>query len=247
MRPAKVVALVFGVLGLLVGAALIAGATSILTADRDDGYFTSEAYRFDRQTVAVTSEDLDVLTDAPSWLADWLTDPVSIRFQATAGFDSLFMGIAPTSDVSGYLAGVAHDEVTDIDIDNSVIVDVTYETHLGTEIPPQPGTVGFWTTSVEGIGIRTLDWSLETGNWTVVLMNSDASPGVVADVTLGAKIDNLIGFAWIGMAFGVISVLGGGYLTYRGARPEPGRGVREDEFAPPPAAPAPPVSTGSSR
>jgi hypothetical protein len=63
-----------------------------------------------------------------------------------------------------------------------------------------------------------LDWSLETGNWSVVVMNADASAGIDATLVFGAKISNLILLAWIGLALGVLFVAGGGYLLYRGFR-----------------------------
>lgn len=141
MTGPKILALVFGVLGVLVGATLLAGATTILTEDRDeDGFFVSDEHTFERSSHAILSEDVDILTDAPSWVIDRLTDPVDLRIQGTdAGGAGLFIGIAATADVETYLSGVAHDEVTSLDIDDGSIANVEYVIHEGTQFPTTPG------------------------------------------------------------------------------------------------------------
>jgi hypothetical protein len=217
MTGGRIFAIVVGVLGVLVGAAAIAATISILVEDRDaDDFFISSEQRFERSSFAIASEDVDVLTDAPGWLTDWLVDPVDLRVRGASGDDgAIFFGIADSGDRDAYLAGVNYDEVTSIDFEGA---DITYRTHEGTTVPSPPGTEGIWVASVEGTGEQTLDWSLETGNWSVVVMNADASAGIDATLVFGAKISNLILLAWIGLALGVLFVAGGGYLLYRGFR-----------------------------
>jgi hypothetical protein len=221
MSGRKIVAIVFGVLGVLVGAAMISGSITILTEDRDaDDFYVTEVYTFERPSPAIVYEDVDILSDAPSWLTDRLFDPVDVRIQGTSiGGGGLFIGIAATTDVNQYLSEVPYDEVTSLDIDGSTIASVKYLRHQGTAVVPvAPGSAAFWATSTEGAGQQTLDWSLESGNWNVVVMNADASAGVTADVIFGARISNLVVTAWIAMLIGLVSVLGGGYLVYRGFR-----------------------------
>ena len=217
MTGGRIVAIVVGVLGVLLGAAAIAATISILVEDRDaDDFFISSEQRFERSSFAIASEDVDVLTDAPGWLTDWLVDPVDVRVRGASGDDgAVFFGIADSGDRDAYLAGVNYDEVTSIDFGGD---DITYRTHEGTAVPSLPGAEGIWVASVEGTGEQTLDWSLETGNWSVVVMNADASAGIDATLVFGAKISNLILLAWIGLALGVLFVAGGGYLLYRGFR-----------------------------
>ena len=77
MTSKRVLAAVFGVLGVLVGAGLFAGAVWLLFEDRDDdGFYASEAFRFERSSNAIVSGDFDQLTEVPSWFADVVTDPV---------------------------------------------------------------------------------------------------------------------------------------------------------------------------
>jgi hypothetical protein len=215
----KVVSIVFGALGVLVGAASISGSLSILIDDRDaDDFFISDEQAIARSSFAVTSGDVDVLTDAPGWLADWLTNPVDVRVRgASSDGGAIFFGIAESSDLEAYLAGVNHDEVTSLDFEGA---DIRYGAHQGNDIPTAPGLEGFWVASVEGPGEQVLDWSLQTGNWSLAVMNADASAGIDATLVFGATISNFVLMAWIGFGFGVFSLLGGGYLLYRGLRRE---------------------------
>ncbi len=73
--------------GLLVGAAARAGSLSILTDERDaDGFFVSHEQHLVRPpSFAIVSEDVDALTEAPGWLADWLTNPVDVRVKDASG------------------------------------------------------------------------------------------------------------------------------------------------------------------
>ncbi len=76
----RILRIVSGVLALLVGAVFVAGAIAGFSEDRDaDDFFVSDGHRFVRSSFAVTSEGVDVLGDAPGWVADRLTDPVDIR------------------------------------------------------------------------------------------------------------------------------------------------------------------------
>ena len=214
MKAGRIVAVV---LLVLVGAAIIAGSISILADERDaDDFFVSHEQSLERPSFAVASEDVDVLTDAPGWLADWLTDPVDIRVRG--GSDDggqVFFGIGATSDVEAYLEATNYDEVTSIDFKGA---DIRYRSVSGSSAPSTPGTQGFWVASVEGPGEQTLDWSLETGNWSLVVMNADASAGIDVTVVFGAQISNFVLLMWLGLGLGILAVLWAAFLTYRGLR-----------------------------
>ena len=220
MRVRRIFAVVFGVLGFLVGVALIVGAVWLLNEDRDDDdFYASEPYRFERSSHAIVSGDFDLLTEMPSWFADLVADPVDLRVEGVgASGESLFIGIAPTAEVDRYLSGVAHDEVKGLDLDGRSITNVDYAAREGTVAPTAPGSEGFWEVSTEGVGPQTLEWPLESGSWSAVVMNADGSAGVNADLAFGARISNIVAIAWSVIAFGVFSVFGGGYLVYRGLR-----------------------------
>lgn len=220
MSFGKIMAVVLGALGVLAGVALVGAAVTVLAEDRDDdGFYVTDEYRFDRSSHAIVSEDLDLLTDAPGWVIDLLADPVDLRLEGTSGAGGgLFVGIAPTADVAEYLSGVAHDEVTNLDIDDSTVFNVEYQSHDGTTTPAPPANQSFWSVSSEGGGSQSLVWPMESGNWTVVMMNTDGSAGVDAEVVFGAKISNIRTVAWSVLGFGLVSLLGAGFLLYLGFR-----------------------------
>ncbi len=214
----RTLAVLFGALGFLVGAALIAGAVWLFNEDRDaDDFYATDGHRFERSSYAIVSGDFDQLTEVPSWLADLLTDPVDIRIEGL-GDEPIFIGIAPTEDVDRYLSGVAHGEVDGFDVDNRSISSVEYAGRAGTRAPTSPGGEGFWVVSTEGVGPQTIEWSIERGSWTAVVMNADASAGVSADLSFGARISNIVAIAWGVLAFGGFSVIAGAYMFLRGVR-----------------------------
>jgi len=210
----RVVRVVFGVLGLLVGAAAITGAVLTLDEDRDtDGFFISDGHRLERSSFAITSEGVEILVNAPGWVADRLTDPVDVRISGSSNDGSnLFLGIGATDDVEAYLTGVAYDEVDSIEFEGA---DIDYRSHGGTSIPATPGTESLWVTSVEGAGVQTLDWSIEQGEWTVVVMNADGSADVDASLVFGARLSNFVVVAWGVFGFGAVLILVGLLLVFR--------------------------------
>ncbi|MGI9594617.1 MAG: efflux RND transporter permease subunit [Acidimicrobiales bacterium] len=206
---------------MLAGAVVTAGAIWLLIEDRDDDdFYAAETVALERPSNAIVSGDLDILTEMPSWLAELLADPVDARVQGVAE-QSLFIGIAPTADVDRYLSGVAHHEVANVDLDGRSITDFDYLSREGSTSPGPPGAEQFWETWTEGASPQTIEWSLESGNWTVVIMNADGSAGVDAEVEFAARISNIGSIAWSSLAFGVISLIGGAYLVRRGSRRPP--------------------------
>lgn len=212
----KVFAVLSGLLVLLIAAALIAGGFAILNADQDaDDFFVSETNRLERTSFAITG-DSDVIDEAPTWFVDWFTDVVDLRIAGTSSTGGeLFMGIATTADVEAYLAGVAYDEVIKLDMDP---FEVDFRSTEGTSTPAVPGEQGFWVASVEGPGSQNLDWSIESGTWSVVVMNADATSAVSTDVAFGVKVDNIATFMWIGFGAGLVLGLLGLAAVFGGIR-----------------------------
>src|SRR5205823_1449994 len=125
----------------------------------------------------------------------------------------VFVGIGPRGAVDRYLAGVAHDDLTDIDVSP---FRAKYHRVTGEAQPEPPTTQSFWVAKATGEGTRTLTGGVKDGRWSVVVMNADADPGVAADVSIGAKTNLLLAigigllvlFAILGAAATVMLVLG---------------------------------------
>jgi hypothetical protein len=163
------------------------GAT-LAVADRvgrdAQGFLTSPTRTFTTDTFAITSGDLQVhtgATDTSGWWPDRVLGDVEVVASSTPG-ERLFLGIARTRDVAGYLDGVRHARVLEVR-DGTPVYD---ETTGGRPSTP-PGEQTIWAASDTGARAR-LTWPVEDGDWTVVLMSADATAPVEADVRAGAEL-----------------------------------------------------------
>jgi hypothetical protein len=167
-------------------------------------------------TSALVSDELDVGTDGPDWL---FHDGrlASVRVTAT-GTEPVFVGIARTAQVDAYLDGVGHDEITDFELDP---FSVTKARHQGAETPAPPADQPIWAESAHGTGAQTIAWPVQQGDWAVVVMNADGSPGVATEVSVGAKVGFVL---WLGiglLAGGGLLAIGAGALIFVAARTRP--------------------------
>ena len=208
-RTGPVVALIGGSIGAFLAFLLIAAASALLWASdykTDDGYYTTSSHTYSSPTRALTTDSLDV-NGVPSWLntSDRL-GRIRIDPTTSASGKPAFIGIAHTRDVDAYLEQVAHDEITDLDLDPFTLDTAR---RAGEARPAMPAAQTFWAaSSTDG---RTLDWKVREGEWTVVMMNADASPGVSVDAKAGAKVpfigDLALWLAIPGAILGALSLL----------------------------------------
>lgn len=217
MTGRTIIAVVVGIVGVLIGAALIVGAATVLTVDRDaDGFVITETYAFQSPSRAMVFDDVEPFADVPAGLAGWITEPTDIRLRgARADGGSLFMGIAATADLGRYLTAVAYDEVTGVEFDGSSIADVESRLHDGAIGPMTAGIQDIWVAWTEGNGPQTLDWAVESGEWSVLVMNADRIAGLEVGLALGAQNSNTLVLTWLAIAAGLLFVVGGGYLVSR--------------------------------
>ena len=236
MGAKRILLLVFGSLLALVGlAAAIGGGTALIaygTGRDSDGYFTTSTQRFQTVSRALVSEEVDLGSESDAAGPVSLGDLANVRVRAEgAGGRAVFVGIGPRSQVTAYLDGVAYDEVTNVDYDP---FKATYAAHRGLRTPAPPAQQDFWAARASGPGQQTLNWDLQGGTWSLVVMNADAAPVVAADIQLGVKIKILLPLG-IGLLVGGLIVLGIGVtMIVFGARGG-GRGPPPATAAPPPA------------
>ena len=239
MSAGRIVLIVLGVIGVVLGLALMASGGFLLWADRtqrDDGYLTTPRERFETPTYALTRSRLDVDTHGEGWILNenWF-GKVRIRAASPAG-TTLFVGIGPQADVARYLGDVAHANVQDVDFDP---FRATYLSVSGGAPRGPPTAQTFWAASASGVGTQTLTWKMRDGDWSVVLMNADGSRGVTADVDLGAKLSFLL-WVGIGLLIGGAFVVGGSAgLAVLAARRPPTGAVPAPASPGPDASPAP--------
>ncbi len=130
----------------------------------------------------------------------------------------VFVGIGPTADVARYLDGVAVGRWrTEADSGGRQRVGVV-DTPGGAP-SGKPADQPFWAASATGTGTQALVWSPQPGDWTVVVMNADATRPVDADLTVGAQVPVLGATAGAALGTGLGLLVVGLLLILLGARP----------------------------
>jgi Domain of unknown function (DUF4389) len=209
----RVVLLIVGIMAVLVAAGLLAGGGWLLWLDRtqrdSSGYLSTGSEQVASTGYALASESFEIDSDFPDWFAsDDVFGKVRIRAEATDGGD-VFVGIGRTEDVERYLAGVAHDEISDFEVDPFRVDQHAVE---GTGAPPSPpGEQSFWDASAEGSGEQTVLWRVESGDWSAVVMHADGSQGVDVNLSLGARVAVILWVA-IGLLIAGVLALAAGIL-----------------------------------
>jgi hypothetical protein len=219
MTARKTTILVVGSLATIAGLGLgIAGGALVWAhnTQRDaGGYYSTSAERLGTGSFALTSEKVDLGYDASDYR--WVPGgPTTVRMQATsASTTPVFVGIGPAADVDRYLAGAAHAEITDFEVDpfRPELRDIP-----GTTRPATPTSQSFWAASSHGAGTQTVTWPAQSGDWKVVVMNADGAPGVAVDVSVGGKTGVL---QPLGLGMGAVAIVllaGGAGLLVAGSR-----------------------------
>ena len=186
----------------------------------EHGYLTTDAQQFEAGTRALTTENLDIDLDGAETLMDH-EDFGEVRLAVESRTDKpVFVGIARTSDVSEYLSGVARTEITDVNTGPFDVDSIDYEAndHAGSERPAAPAKSHIWVASEQGSGSQTLNWDVDHGDWSVVVMNADGSRGVDADISAGAKVPYLEELGWTLAGTGAFALAFGIALIALGAR-----------------------------
>ena len=218
MNGKRIALVVTGALASIFAAGLLAIGGLALLGDSQkdsDGYLSTNTHQFETGTRALATENLDVdLGDAD--LVAQTDDLGKARVQVDSrGENPVFVGIARTSDVENYLAGVSHSTLTDV---QTSPFEAEYDDHAGDRRPVAPGDSHIWAASEQGSGKQTLNWDVEDGDWSVVVMNADGSTGVDADISTGAELPFLDELGWTAIGSGSFALIVGVALLVMGIR-----------------------------
>jgi hypothetical protein len=218
MKKSSIALVVGGALASLFAAGILAVGGLALWGDSQkdsDGYLSTDTHQFEAGTRALATENLDIDLDGAGWVLDD-SDLGKVRLEADSNDGKpLFVGIARTGDVDDYLRGVAHTTLTDVDTSP---FEASYDDHRGDRSPAAPAASGIWAASQHGSGKQTLNWEIEDGDWSVVVMNADGSAGVDADISTGAKVPFLDELGWSAIGSGSFVLIVGVALMVMGIR-----------------------------
>ena len=233
-RGARIVLLVSAALASVAAVgALGLGALALWGESEKDerGYLSTNSQSFAAGTHAIATESLDMDLDGAEELVDSTSlGDVRLDVESQSG-KPLFVGIARTDQVSSYLSDVSHTILTDVDFDP---FEAFYSRQAGERSPAAPGGERIWAASAQGAGPQTLTWEVEDGDWSIVVMNADGSPGVQADISAGAKLPYLTEIGWSALGGGAILLLTAATLVVFAVRPprDRSRQIRTTGLAP---------------
>ncbi len=229
-RPARTGLIVVAAIMMVIGVSAAIGGGVLLIAFGRDGAINSGAHPVSTPTSAVIT-DIASISNA-SELADVMGTP-SVRL--TANGDNTFIGIALASDIDRYLAGVAVDQATDLELDPYVLT-LSHRDGTATATPPAEQT--FWVASAAGPNVTDLTWNLRDGDYRAVMMNADGTAGIDTQLSLGFRLPGLYPLSLALLIGGFVLLVGGLPVLIAGL---PRRGRSEPPTGPPVA--SPPVQT----
>ena len=214
MRTGRVIMGIFGAIFALLAIALLIGGGALLWAYQTqrgpDGFFNTSMFWVSSDGHAVVTSAADMGTHPGDW---WpMDEDLTVRLRArTAGGEEIFLGIASERDLEGYLDDVARDEVDGFRDDPHTFSDLRTTFRAGGVPPALPGDQTFWIASVQGDGEQILDWDLEPGVWSAVIMNADGSAPVAVSVSVGGRAPILypisLGLLAAGLLFAAVASL----------------------------------------
>jgi len=232
MGAAKVLVAIVGVLIILGALPLLFGGGFLLWAhyglSDGAGFITTGTVDIDRDSYAIVTEPAEIEID-PSGLW-WSGKLVTLRVEGSSADPEkgIFIGIASESDLDTYLENVEYDEVTELTV---FPYDITYTTIYGNSSPSPPAAQSFWEAQAWGTGTQSLQWNIESGTYSLVLMNDDGSDGVDLEVAFGIKVPLIFGVG-IGLLVGGLFLLALGIVIVALA-------LRRPESLRPPQTPGP--------
>jgi hypothetical protein len=147
---------------------------------------------------------------------------VEVDATVRAGDSGAFVGVGRAADVDRYLAGADVDLVTDFEVSPFRL---STQHQPGTAVLSAPGSQSFWVARAEArSGTARLSWPVQDGDYRVVLMNADGSPGLDVDGRFAVVLPSAFGISMTVLATGLgLALLGLVLLTLGLTAPRPPR------------------------
>jgi hypothetical protein len=215
----KVILLVLGGVLMLCGLGAVVPGAVLTRLTGGDGTIDTGYHAIGSATPALVSptekiNESDLPTSGPG--------AATITVTARNADQPVFLGVGPAAAVDDFLAGVAYDEVREF---QARPYQVRTSRHSGGAFADPPGEESFWLASATGTN-PTLDWKVRNGDYRLVLMNADGSPGAAADAQIGVQVSGLHGLGIGVMIAGAVATLAGLGLVLWGIatpshRPQP--------------------------
>jgi hypothetical protein len=212
----RVVLIALGVVLFVIGALAAIAGGALMALFGSNNTLSSGLQRVSTPTRALVSP-ADSIEGASG--AQTVVGNVRLRITAMpigAG-QQLFLGIGPASAVDHYLSRVSYDVATNVTVSP---FHLTLARHLGTATPPPPGSESFWVAKASG-NHPVLTWTVTSGSYRVVVMNTDASAPVAFAGALDLTIPHLFAIGIGLLVGGIVLMLIAIVLIVLGVRARP--------------------------
>jgi hypothetical protein len=149
-----------------------------------------------------------------------LTGQPTLRITATPiqGTARVFVGIGRAADVNRYLAGLATEQVTNLDVDPYMI---TGALHDGRANAVAPTSQRFWVAQANSTHAAEINWKIRDGQYRVVIMNANGQRALATTTQIGITIPNIAAYSLAALALGLLIAGGGTTLLIRTNRQHP--------------------------
>jgi hypothetical protein len=213
--PGRIIALVVAAILALVGfGVLVAGGAAIVldqTQRDSSGYLMTSTEPYSTPTHALVSAGYRGGTAGDWFVGRDLLGTVKIRATSKR---PIFIGIGPETALNTYLAGVAHARGHSLAAGSA-----DFHTYPGGAPATPPTAQRFWSARATGPGTQTVTWNPQAGNWRIVLMNANGSSQVSSDVSIGARLPDLLVIGIAAVGIGLVLLLISGATIYLAVRP----------------------------
>ncbi|MBO0907289.1 DUF4389 domain-containing protein [Arthrobacter sunyaminii] len=213
MRTGRIVMFVIGCLLMLIGLGLAVGAAAVgifNAGQGDDRYLSVPEEVYEVDSYALIVPDLEV----NGVRSDDQVATLLVQGEPTQSGQELFIGIGPSDEVDRYLLDVQYSELQEVDFRP---FRAEYEEVNGTRAPAPPVEQGFWAAASSGTGEQSLEWNLDEGDWSAVVMNADGSRPVSAELQVGARSELLQPVTWILLISSIVFLVAGIALVVIGS------------------------------
>lgn len=206
------------VAGVVAGLALAACSLGLVCAGAFAAWARAEGTYIDLGAHGTYSTHQYALaTDSTDWRTTLLGWAGSVRLEVAPEADQpIFVGVAPTDAVSGYLGGVAFTTISDRPGSGVATTD-----HPGGPPAAPPATAVAWTAHAEGVGTQTLRWKATDSRQTAIALNADGARSVQVRIESAAvTLDRMPWWVPAGaLAPGAFGMASGVLVLRRNGRP----------------------------
>ena len=204
----KIVLIVCGAVALLISLPLLVGGIVLLAIGGRSGTLQSGFHQVSTSSVALVADPSEIRGNGDAALK---IGGASLQVAGRGSGRPMFLGVGPASQVTDYLSGTSYDSVSRIEFSPFRLSTTHVE---GNGQPAAPSDQSFWVAEATGTAPE-LSWKVTGGDYLIVAMNEDASPGVAFDarvgLTAGVLFDTALGFTIAGM---VLLLLGAALLIW---------------------------------